>query len=247
MITRLPPELAEAAFAGMGCGGGGGVSVVGVTFQERHDEACWFLSNLLSYPEEGAPCTRYDILKQFVCRPGQQHSHIDVTQPGRSRVGLGEVIQRKVEGTISDASAWFVKCCWSLNPRSWNRIRGWTWVRLAFHLRFDISPVFCASSVDCIVSLRKRVERYLFDNSRAYLHLLILIVSRPLLERAATLNDTVILHVLVADEVPAFRVLQHSIDGPTRTVTFTLSSVISTCTHRSSSFIDVRSSTLLLR
>jgi hypothetical protein len=67
------------------------------------------------------------------------------------------------------------------------------------------------------------------------------------LERAATLNDTVILHVLVADEVPAFRVVQHSIDGPTRTVTFTLSSVISTCTHRSSPFIIVRSSTSVLR
>jgi len=121
----LPPELAEAAFAGMGCGGGGGVSVVGVTFQERHDEACWFLSNLLSYPEEGAPCARYDILKQFVRRPGQQHSHIDVTQPGRSRAGLGEVIQRKGEGTIrlGDAAASIVKSCWSLNPRSWRRIR----------------------------------------------------------------------------------------------------------------------------
>ena len=74
--------------------------------------------------------------------------------------------------------------------------------------------------------------RYLFDDSRAILHLLILIVSRPLLERAATLNDIVILHVLVADEVPAFRVLQHSIDGPTRTVTFTLPSVIIKCKCR---------------
>jgi hypothetical protein len=167
VITRLSPELAEAAFAGMGCGGGGGVSVVGVTFQERHDEACWFLSNLLSYPEEGAPRTRYDILKQFVRRPGQQHSHIDVTQPGRSRAGLGEVIQRKVEGTISsDVSASIVKSCWSLNPRSWrivprrwNRIRGWTWMRLAFYLRQVFAAVFFASSVDCIISLRKRVER----------------------------------------------------------------------------------------